>query len=358
MPAQVILDLGSARRRVDRDRNAPGEEDAEEAVEVIDAGRQHDRDRPRGLQVPVEQSRGDCARRPFERGIGDRLLLARVVLEHDVGALRVPGDVPLEDFDERRRAVRRRGLLGEHRRAPGGRGAGGGARRVNRAQQVARSLGARHHALRKAQGETALQAQKQLHASEAVESVIVLEPAVERRRRGLTRGMELGGELPYGLEQRFGAHRSAAAPDLLHFLILPGVQKHRNPPFARDDRVGSDLRERREHECAFVHSRVGNDESRLGDDLIAIEQEVEVERARGAGGFARAAEARLDREQLIEQRQGAQSRLDFCDRVDKVGLLAHADRRAAVERRRADEACLGDLPERGDGAAHLGFGLP
>ena len=43
----------------------------------------------------------------------------------------MPGDVPLEDFDERRRALRRRRLLGKQRRALNGDGMGGRARRMN-----------------------------------------------------------------------------------------------------------------------------------------------------------------------------------------------------------------------------------
>jgi hypothetical protein len=48
---QVVLDLVDARRRVDRDRDAAGEQDAEEAEEVIGFGLQHQHDRLAALQA-------------------------------------------------------------------------------------------------------------------------------------------------------------------------------------------------------------------------------------------------------------------------------------------------------------------
>jgi len=51
--------------------------------------------------------------------------------------------------------------------------------------------------------------------------------------------------------------------------------------------------------------RGGDDETRLGDHAIAVEQQIEIERARRAGKFAPAAETPLGGEQRLQQSRGA-----------------------------------------------------
>src|SRR5207249_8625684 len=57
-----------------------------------------------------------------------------------------------------------------------------------------------------------------------------------------------------------------------------------------------------------LHAGVGNEEPGLGDHAIAVEQEIEVERARRIGKFARAAEATFLGERSEERRVGKECR--------------------------------------------------
>ncbi len=128
MPADVLLDLRHARGRIDRHRNAPCEQDAEIRVEVLRAGRQHDRHR-----LARFQSRGAAGRRRRSRPVGaDRHSVMwrfdAVADADDVHAIRMRAHVPCERLDERRGIVReclRR--LGPARR----RGAGAAADEVS-----------------------------------------------------------------------------------------------------------------------------------------------------------------------------------------------------------------------------------
>lgn len=54
---------------------------------------------------------------------------------------------------------------------------------------------------------------------------------------------------------------------------------------ARDRKIARDFSERFEHEKTIEHARVWHGEAGLGDHLIAIEQEIEVERARAPETF-------------------------------------------------------------------------
>ena len=64
-------------------------------------------------------------------------------------------------------------------------------------------------------------------------------------------------------------------------------------------------------------------EARLVDPLVAVEQEVEVDRARAeARAVARAAEPPLDPEQPVEERRGRELGLDARRRVQEAGLVA------------------------------------
>ena len=143
MALQVVLDLRGARRRIDRHRDAAGEQDAEEAEEVLDAGRQHDRHRASRLEPALDEAGGDGARGLVELGVGDDALAAFLVLQHDVRAVGMPAHVPREHFRQRRRLVRRFRFHGERRDTLDRDGVRGvnGTGREHRAQQIARRLG-------------------------------------------------------------------------------------------------------------------------------------------------------------------------------------------------------------------------
>src|SRR5712692_2444100 len=149
------------------------------------------------------------------------------------------------------------------------------------------------------------------------------------------------------------AHDSLS--NLLYFLIGAGGKERPGAALSRNRDVRRDLCEGREHEGALVHAGVRDDEPRLGDHAIAVEQQVEIERARRAGKFAPAAETPLGGEQRLQQSPRSELGLDRGNRVDKVRLCADADRRAAVKGGRSEEARAGQLGERREGAAYLGF---
>ena len=107
MTPQVVLDLRGARGRIDRDRDAPGEEDAEEAVEVLDARRQHDRHRPARLEAALDEARRHGSRGLVQLGVGDGALAAVLVLQHDVRAVGMAAHVPRQHFRQRYRRVGR-----------------------------------------------------------------------------------------------------------------------------------------------------------------------------------------------------------------------------------------------------------
>ncbi len=111
------------------------------------------------------------------------------------------------------------------------------------------------------------------------------------------------------------AHDSLS--NLLYFLIGAGGKERPGAALSRNRDVRRDLVEGREHEGARVHAGVGDEETRLGDHAIAVEQQVEIERARRAGKFAPAAETPLGGEQRLQQR-GA---LGFRGRRDSPPVL-------------------------------------
>ncbi len=74
---------------------------------------------------------------------------------------------------------------------------------------------------------------------------------------------------------------------------------------ARDHRLGPHVEERGEHEGALVGARVRDREPRLVDRWPAVEDDVEVQRARAVGKVAHAAVAALDVEEPVEQRAAA-----------------------------------------------------
>jgi hypothetical protein len=94
---------------------------------------------------------------------------------------------------------------------------------------------------------------------------------------------------------------------------------------AGNHQLRSDLGQRQEHERPLVHARVRNGQAGFPDDFVAVEQQVQVERARRARERSLAARPRLGGEQLIEQLARGQPGFDLRDRVDEIRLRSDAD---------------------------------
>ena len=110
MATDVVLDLGSPRRWIDRHRHAAGQQYSEESEVVVAPRRKHDAHAVAGLEPPVLQ-----ARRHRQRPVPDLLVRGDVIvtvitIEVDLAPRGVAVDVPPEDVDERFGSTR--GCLG------------------------------------------------------------------------------------------------------------------------------------------------------------------------------------------------------------------------------------------------------
>src|SRR3954468_986860 len=115
--------------------------------------------------------------------------------------------------------------------------------------------------------------------------------------------------------------------------------------------VGRHVRQRLEHEAALAETRVWNDERRrFIDHFVAIENQVEIDRSRGAGMRPRTSELLLDVEHLRQQfargkrgRSGSRG-IDHTPlrprHVDGLGLEEARDTNVGNERREARDRVL------------------
>jgi hypothetical protein len=69
------------------------------------------------------------------------------------------------------------------------------------------------------------------------------------------------------------------------------------------------------------------------DDVVAVEDQIQIERARRTGKRSLATESLLDVEQCDEEIVCRQRRLPYCYRVEKDWLLADAYRHSVVKTR-------------------------
>jgi Subtilase family len=119
---------------------------------------------------------------------------------------------------------------------------------------------------------------------------------------------------------------------------------------ARQDEVGVELGERVEGEASLVQAGVRNPEPRCVDRLVAVEEQIEVDRARAeAGAGADAAQEALDREEPREQLVCRKVGLDLGGSVQEPRLVDVPDRRGVAERRDAaqlDPGLAGEQVER------------
>src|ERR1700694_1077260 len=94
-----------------------------------------------------------------------------------------------------------------------------------------------------------------------------------------------------------------------------------------------------------MHPRMRYDEPGLAHDGVAIEQKVEVERARRVWKAATAAVACLDALQRLEQGRGGKRGVEQRDGIDELRLLGVPERLRAVQRRSLYEGRLRDAPQ-------------
>src|SRR6185312_7518275 len=105
-------------------------------------------------------------------------------------------------------------------------------------------------------------------------------------------------------------------------------------PAPRDDEARSELGERLEDEAPLVQAGVRNGEPGLLDLLVAVEQEIEIERPRAArAGDAHATEAPLDREQPVEELTRGKGRVELGGAVEEARLLTDAHRLGLAQAR-------------------------
>ena len=181
MAAQVLLDLGGPRRRVDGHRNPAREQHPEKTEEVIAAGGKHDDHCLARLELPLPEPRRHALRAVPERAVSDRLALSLVGVEAHVGPLGMRPDVPVEDFDQGAGAPRHR-LGHAHLDYAHVRGRGGalpGPRAQHRTHEIPWRLGAGHQVLRQRHVEGVLEPGQKLHAREAVKAQVLVERAVQ-----------------------------------------------------------------------------------------------------------------------------------------------------------------------------------
>ncbi len=183
MAGHVVFDRRQARRRIERHRHAARKQHAVERVQILPAGRQHDRDHLARLQSGARELRRIAHRAIPQRAIAQRVFLVFLVHEHGE-AVGLAFDVVLECLGQRARLGVRGGAhalaLNEACDTAVGR-----LRRVScaceqKAQQVARCLGSGQRLLGQARAEFLFEAQHQFDARKAVEAELLFERAVER----------------------------------------------------------------------------------------------------------------------------------------------------------------------------------
>src|SRR5207244_13202669 len=117
-----------------------------------------------------------------------------------------------------------------------------------------------------------------------------------------------------------------------------------NRPLARYLEVGVQLSERLEHEPPLVQARVRHLQERLVDGRVAVEQEVEVERARALRRRLAAVSPKgaLQLEHGAEKRPGRQLGLELDGSVEETRLVEIVERLGVAEARDAFDLDLGE----------------
>jgi len=109
--------------------------------------------------------------------------------------------------------------------------------------------------------------------------------------------------------------------------------------------------DRLEREATLLQARVGNLQAGLVDDLVAVQQEVEVDRPRAAWrSCAGAAEGLLDLEEPVEQVSRRKARVDRHRAVQEARLVGDPNRVGHAKARDADDFDLTVCLEQPHGA--------
>src|SRR5205807_8724362 len=96
-------------------------------------------------------------------------------------------------------------------------------------------------------------------------------------------------------------------------------------------------------------------QARLVHDLVAVDQEIEVDRARAPELGSHSAEPALDREDAVENLMGTQACGDSYRSVEEARLLDRADRLRVAERRDRDDVDPRLGPEQLDRSLQVGL---
>jgi hypothetical protein len=108
LSAQVVLDLGGAQRRIDRNGNRAGQQYAHESPEECKAGGQHHGYRVATRQAPALQARRDGLCLDPQLAMSELLRRCPAADERDVPPVRSLFGVPPQDLNEGPRVARRR----------------------------------------------------------------------------------------------------------------------------------------------------------------------------------------------------------------------------------------------------------
>ncbi len=120
-------------------------------------------------------------------------------------------------------------------------------------------------------------------------------------------------------------------------------------------KLRSDFVKRNEDEGTLGEARMGNFEIELPEDEIAVEKNVEIERAGAVGNGSRAvaAEFTLDCEQGVEKLTRGEVGFKRDNGVEEAGLIGKADGSGGVERRPGGD--VAEVCKVVDGMSECGF---
>ncbi|MCY1403637.1 hypothetical protein D9M71_188250 [compost metagenome] len=178
---QVFLKLGQAHRRIDGHRHPASQQHAEEGVEEITPGGQHQRDPFAAAQAVTLQAAGDGQRALVQGRVTDRLLAVAFAQQAYLDAMGMVVDVPVENFDQGLRPFRRsrvRRLVGIHPDSRHGRRFALLAHSQS-PQQLLQGLHFAECGFRQEHAELTLDARPEFHPAQAVQAEIVFETTVQ-----------------------------------------------------------------------------------------------------------------------------------------------------------------------------------
>ena len=107
MSTQVVLDLRRPYRRVDGYGYATGQQHAEETVQIVASGGQHDGDMLSGLQATFLQTRSDRLSPFKQRQVADFLRLIPCAIQIHMRTLWMRVHMPVELLQQCMRILRR-----------------------------------------------------------------------------------------------------------------------------------------------------------------------------------------------------------------------------------------------------------